>query len=113
MCNFFRNIFYFLQTFPLEYPVYLRDHTNGMYRALVYFLCKSVAEIPIYVLTPFLYTIIMYWMVGKWFVKISETMIIIIGFEIILYGVLNPRSAKLKKLKCSPLEVLKIPRPTT
>lgn len=33
-----------LQTFPPEYPVFLREHYDGMYRVDIYFLCKTMAE---------------------------------------------------------------------
>ncbi|XP_032241524.2 protein white [Nematostella vectensis] len=31
--------------FPIELPVFLRDHKNGMYRTDVYFLCKTLTEV--------------------------------------------------------------------
>ncbi|XP_048586783.1 protein white isoform X3 [Nematostella vectensis] len=50
--------------FPNELPVFLRDHQNAMYRADVYFLCKTFAEVPIFILSPFLLCVIPYWMIG-------------------------------------------------
>ncbi|XP_031568131.1 protein white-like [Actinia tenebrosa] len=50
--------------FPAELPVFLRDHKNGMYRTDVYFLSKTLAELPIFILSPLLLTSVSYWMIG-------------------------------------------------
>ncbi|XP_020900669.1 protein white isoform X3 [Exaiptasia diaphana] len=50
--------------FPAELPVFLRDHKNGMYRTDVYFLSKTFAEVPIFILSPLVLTAIAYWMIG-------------------------------------------------
>ncbi|XP_048586786.1 protein white isoform X3 [Nematostella vectensis] len=50
--------------FPIELPVFLRDHKNGMYRTDVYFLCKTLTELPIFIISPFLISVIPYWMIG-------------------------------------------------
>ena len=33
------------QTFPLEYPVFMKEHHDGKYRVDVYFICKMLAEV--------------------------------------------------------------------
>ena len=48
----------------MELPIFLREHFNGMYRTDVYFLCKQLAEFPIFVITPIMFTAIFYFMVG-------------------------------------------------
>ena len=35
-----------------------------MYRVDVYFASKQLAEVPVFVLTPILYNVVFYWMVG-------------------------------------------------
>lgn len=42
----------------------MREHYNGMYRTDVYFLSKTFAEVPIFLVIPILFTSIMYYMVG-------------------------------------------------
>lgn len=54
----------FLQVFCAELPIFLREHRNGMYRTDIYFLCKTLAEMPIFVAVPLLFTTIVYPMVG-------------------------------------------------
>ncbi|KAJ8868078.1 hypothetical protein PR048_031887 [Dryococelus australis] len=50
--------------FCSELPVFLREHHNGMYRTDVYFLCKSLAEVPVFVFIPVVFTVVSYYMVG-------------------------------------------------
>jgi len=50
--------------FPIELPVFLREHKNGMYRTDVYYLAKTLAEIPIFLISPLLLVAISYWMIG-------------------------------------------------
>ncbi|CAH1245185.1 ABCG1 [Branchiostoma lanceolatum] len=53
-----------VQTFPLELDIFKREHRNGMYRTDVYFICKVLAEMPISIILPLIYTSVVYWMVG-------------------------------------------------
>lgn len=57
-------IFNVVMIFPSEFPVYLREHFNGVYRADVYFLCKTLVEIPQFTILPFIFTALMYWTIG-------------------------------------------------
>ncbi|XP_076166926.1 protein white-like isoform X2 [Ptiloglossa arizonensis] len=60
----FQNVFAVINIFCTELPIFLREHRNGMYRTDVYFLCKTLAEAPIFVAVPLLFTIIAYPMIG-------------------------------------------------
>jgi hypothetical protein len=53
-----------LQVFCAEMPVFLREHFNGMYRVDVYFLCKTLAEVPVFAAIPIIFTCITYYLVG-------------------------------------------------
>lgn len=53
-----------LQVFCTELPVFLREHKNGMYRTDVYFLSKTLAEMPLFTLFPLVYTGICYYSIG-------------------------------------------------
>lgn len=53
-----------LQVFNGELQIFLREHRNGMYRTDVYFLCKSIAEMPFFVLIPIIFTSICYYSIG-------------------------------------------------
>ncbi|XP_065053013.1 protein white-like isoform X1 [Rhopilema esculentum] len=53
-----------LFVFPAELPVFLKEHKLGMYRCDSYFLSKMLAELPWYMLGPFLFSTIVYWMIG-------------------------------------------------
>lgn len=44
-----RIIYWLLKVFCQELPIFLREHFNGMYRTDVYFLSKTLAELPLYV----------------------------------------------------------------
>lgn len=54
----------FLQVFCAELSVFLREHRSGMYRTDVYFLCKSLAEMPVFAIIPVIFTSIAYFMIG-------------------------------------------------
>lgn len=53
-----------LFVFPAEFPVFIKEHKLGMYRTSVYFLSKTLAELPWYVVSTFIFSAITYWMVG-------------------------------------------------
>ena len=42
----------------------MREHGNGMYRTDVYFLAKTMAEFPLYILFPTAFVSICYFMIG-------------------------------------------------
>lgn len=44
--------------------MFLREHRSRLYRTDAYFLGKSLAEFPLFILVPFLFTAIVYPMVG-------------------------------------------------
>ncbi len=60
----FQNSFAVINVFCAELPIFLREHFNGMYRTDVYYLCKQLAELPIFLLIPIIFVCIYYWMVG-------------------------------------------------
>ncbi|XP_076242442.1 protein white isoform X3 [Calliopsis andreniformis] len=60
----FQNVFAVINVFCAELPIFLREHRNGMYRTDVYFLCKTLAEAPVFIAVPMLFTIVAYPMIG-------------------------------------------------
>ena len=48
----------------MELGIFMREHLNGMYRTDTYYLTRQMAEIPIQILTPILFTSMFYWMIG-------------------------------------------------
>ncbi|XP_060861010.1 protein white [Metopolophium dirhodum] len=60
----FQNVLAVINVFCSELPVFMREHHNGMYRTDVYFLSKTLAEVPIFLVLPILFTSIMYYVVG-------------------------------------------------
>ncbi|XP_046463103.1 protein white-like isoform X2 [Daphnia pulex] len=47
-----------------ELPIFLREHHNGMYRTDVYFLSKTLADLPVYICFPFVFVAITYYAIG-------------------------------------------------
>nr|CAD7204145.1 unnamed protein product [Timema douglasi] len=60
----FQNVFAVINVFCAELPVFKREHFNGMYRTDVYFLCKTIAEIPVFIAIPVIFISISYYMIG-------------------------------------------------
>jgi len=53
-----------VSTFPLEFPIFRKEHHDAMYRADTYFLGKMVAELPQFLILPIVFTTPLYWAVG-------------------------------------------------
>lgn len=70
------------QVFCSELPLFLREHKNGMYRTDVYFLCKTLAELPLFTFIPVLFTSICYFLIGlnpgdaKFFIAIGIVVLV-------------------------------------
>eukprot|EP01138_Halocafeteria_seosinensis_P009589 gb/GECG01009799.1/.p1 GENE.gb/GECG01009799.1/~~gb/GECG01009799.1/.p1 ORF type:complete len:671 (+),score=86.86 gb/GECG01009799.1/:1-2013(+) len=56
------GLFGVLQTFPLEKPIFLREHSASSYSVLSYYIAKMVADVPFQVAFPFLFSCITFWM---------------------------------------------------
>ncbi|KAG6540947.1 hypothetical protein Mapa_017668 [Marchantia paleacea] len=56
----FNSIF----TFPQERDMLRKERASGMYRLSAYFLAQSTVDVPMELVLPFLYMIIVYWMGG-------------------------------------------------
>lgn len=48
----------------MELPVFLRETRSRLYRSDTYFLGKTVAELPLFLLVPFIFTAIVYPLIG-------------------------------------------------
>lgn len=62
----FQNFFAVVNVFCEELPIFLREHFSGIYRVDTYYLAKIISELPQYILFPFLFTVILYFMAGKY-----------------------------------------------
>ena len=47
-----------------ESPVFYREHFNAMYHLGVYYICKQIADLPLYIGLTSLFCVILYWMAG-------------------------------------------------
>ncbi|CAG0883457.1 unnamed protein product [Cyprideis torosa] len=70
----FQNAFAIVSVFCSEYPILLREHQAGMYRITVYFLCKALAEIPLFVFYPVLFCSVTFFMIGYMISCVSSNM---------------------------------------
>lgn len=60
----FSNMFPVVQVFTMELGIFMREHFNGMYRTDTYYITRQMAEMPVQILSPVIFTCIFYWMVG-------------------------------------------------
>lgn len=55
---------FLLQVFSGLMPLFLREHWNGLYRTDIFFLTRSLLELPVFLVGPVGFTAIIYYMVG-------------------------------------------------
>lgn len=60
----FQNVFSVINVFCGELPVFLRESRSQLYRPDTFFLGKTIAELPLFLLVPVIFTSIVYPMVG-------------------------------------------------
>ncbi|CAG0902373.1 unnamed protein product [Darwinula stevensoni] len=60
----FQNAFAVVNVFCQELPIFLREHQSGMYRTDVYFLSKTIADLPFFILFPTIFSAVAYFMIG-------------------------------------------------
>lgn len=52
------------QVFCVELPVFMRESRSRLYRTDTYFLGKTLAELPLFILVPFVFTALSYPLIG-------------------------------------------------
>ncbi|XP_058443759.1 protein white isoform X2 [Malaya genurostris] len=60
----FQNVFAVINVFSAELPVFLREKRSRLFRVDTYFLGKTIAEVPLFIVIPFVFTSIAYPMIG-------------------------------------------------
>ena len=60
----FANVQPILISFPKERPIFIREYSGGSYSAVVYFVCKSLVEMPLLAIQSALATVILYFLMG-------------------------------------------------
>ena len=60
----FINMVSVANIFCAEIPIFLREQQNNMYRIGLYFITKQLAELPFFLITPIVFNLLFYWMVG-------------------------------------------------
>lgn len=81
----YQNLFSVIDVFCNEMPVFLRESHRYLYRTSVYFMAKSLAELPIFVLTPVIFMAIVYPLVG--YVQDTEAMLHAFGMVVLVSNV--------------------------
>lgn len=67
LCNYSHSYLhsYFLrQVFSSELPIFIRESRGRLYRTSAYFLGKTIAELPLFLAVPIIFTSIAYPMIG-------------------------------------------------
>lgn len=88
----FQNVFSVINVFCTEKPVFLREHFNGMYRVDVYFLCKTLAEVPVFAAMPLIFTCVTYYLVGLnpnvWRFLVTNIVVVLVANVAVSFGYL-------------------------
>ncbi|CAG0883847.1 unnamed protein product [Darwinula stevensoni] len=78
----FQNAFAVVSVFCAEYPIFEREQQAGLYRVPVYFVSRSLAELPLFVLLPIVFTLPTYFLIGlqrsasKFFVALAVNILV-------------------------------------
>jgi ABC-type multidrug transport system permease subunit len=59
-----RNMMGTIIIFQIERPVFLREQANKMYSVTAYYLAKVLADLPVQLITPIVFTVIVYFGIG-------------------------------------------------
>ena len=59
-----RNMMGTIIIFQVERPVFLREQANKMYSVTAYYLAKVFADLPLQLVTPIVFTVIVYFGIG-------------------------------------------------
>lgn len=60
----FQNVFSVINVFAAEQPIFIRESRARLYQASAYFFGKTLAELPLFLLIPIIFTSISYPMIG-------------------------------------------------
>ncbi|KAG1665893.1 Protein white [Nymphon striatum] len=63
MCVTFQNLFGVITVFCSELPLFLREHSDKLYSNSAYFISKTFAELPIFIIQPFIIVTVVYFMI--------------------------------------------------
>lgn len=92
------------QAITAELPIFLREHFNGMYRTDVYFISKSFADLPLFIILPFIFISIPYFAIGL--NPAADRFFIASGIIILVANVASAFGKNLKKKKLRLLNLL-------
>lgn len=62
--NTYSSMYSVIQLFQTEVPIFLREYTNGLYRAETFYFSKILTLIPAFIVEPLMFVLITYWVIG-------------------------------------------------
>ncbi|KAK7507414.1 hypothetical protein BaRGS_00001349 [Batillaria attramentaria] len=72
-------------SFPVEITLFLREYGSGLYRSDIYYIAKSIAELPTFIVLPIVSMTIDYWMMGLY--NSAEAYLVAIGVSVLIANV--------------------------
>mmetsp|Transcript_28679 Transcript_28679/g.28337 ORF Transcript_28679/g.28337 Transcript_28679/m.28337 type:complete len:135 (-) Transcript_28679:262-666(-) len=51
-------------TFPIEKPIFIKETKQGLYGSLTYYIAKNFAELPMQIIIPMMYSLMVYFALG-------------------------------------------------
>nr|KAG5714727.1 hypothetical protein BaRGS_000215 [Batillaria attramentaria] len=79
------NLFSVINSFPVEITLFLREYGSGLYRSDIYYIAKSIAELPTFIVLPIVSMTIDYWMMGLY--NSAEAYLVAIGVSVLIANV--------------------------
>lgn len=74
--------------FPQERAIFMKERASGMYTLSSYFMSRIIGDLPVELILPTVFLIIIYWMTGfkPEFIAFVQTLLVLLGYVLVSQG---------------------------